>query len=287
MAMVLPNHASATGGGKPTRPGAVAPAAKRGLVAQILDTRASGILLVIALLLLWEATARFGWVQSQNWPPFSAVMVALYRNILSGELLAVIGQTLWVTLRGYLLGCGLGIVIGFAIAMWRMARLTLEPTIDIMRTIPTTAVIPPLIFVFGLGDPLKIFAVAFAVVFPMALSTASGAGAIDPIYTQVARTFGLPRSYVLRRVYFPAALPFIMAGLRTSLGLALIVTVVSEMIAGNSGIGFYLFQTQYAMRVTDMYAAIILLTIVAYLINRLFLTWEGRVIHWARTREAT
>ena len=78
------------------------------------------------------------------------------------------GPTLWVMLRGFVIGCGLGIVIGFAIALWRPVRLTLEPTIDILRTIPTTAIIPPLIFVFGLGDPLKIFAVASAVVFPMA-----------------------------------------------------------------------------------------------------------------------
>jgi ABC-type nitrate/sulfonate/bicarbonate transport system permease component len=258
----------------------------RRFMALVWDTRLSGVVLVIALLLLWEASVQFGLVQSMNWPAFSAVMSALYAGLASGELERVIGATLWVMARGYVIGCGLGIVIGFAIALWRPVRLTVEPTIDILRTIPATAIIPPLIFVFGLGDPLKLFSIAFAVIFPVALNAISGVASIEPLYLQVARTFGTSRARTLYRVVFPASLPFIMAGLRTSLGLALIVTVVSEMIAGSGGIGYYLLQMQFALRTAEMYAAIILLTAVAYVLNRLFVMWEGRVIHWARTREA-
>ena len=256
------------------------------LLAAFLDTRLSGVILVVALLVLWEASVVSGAVQSANWPLFSAVLVSLGRNLISGELLAVIGSTLWVMLRGYTIGCGLGIAIGFAIALWRPMRLTVEPAIDILRTVPTTAVIPPLIFIFGLGDALKIFAISFAVVFPMALNTISGVASIDPIYMQVARTFGLPRSRAFYRVLFPATLPFIFAGLRTSLGLALVVTVVSEMIAGSGGIGYYLLQMQDALRPADMYASIILLAVVAYALNRIFVFFEAQLIHWARTREA-
>jgi ABC-type nitrate/sulfonate/bicarbonate transport system permease component len=256
-------------------------------VAYFLNTRLSGVCLVIALLLLWESSVRFGMVQSLNWPAFSAVLSALYRNTLSGELATVIGATLWVMARGYAIGCISGIVLGFAVALWRPMRLTLEPAIDILRTIPVTAVIPPLIFIFGLGDPLKIFSISFAIVFPMILNTMSGVMSIDPIYAQVARTFGLSRTRTFFRVVLPATMPFIMAGLRLSLGLALVVTVVSEMLAGSGGVGYYLTQMQYALRPADMYAAIIFLAVVAYSLNRLFLLWEARVIHWARTREAT
>jgi ABC-type nitrate/sulfonate/bicarbonate transport system permease component len=261
-------------------------ASARSHLAVLLDTRLSGVFLIVLVLALWEATARFGIVESLNWPPFSAVVVALYRNLVTGELVTVIGSTLWVMLRGYVLGCALGIAVGFAVALSRPIRLTVEPAIDILRTIPTTAVIPPLIFVFGLNDPLKIFAIVFAVIFPMALNTISGVFAVDPMYLQVARTFGIPRPRRFLRVLFPASLPFIFAGLRTSLALALIVTVVSEMIAGSGGIGYYLLQMQYALRPAEMYAAIILLTIVAYALNRIFVFFEGRLIHWARTREA-
>ena len=83
----------------------------------------------------------------------------------------------------------------------------------------------------------------------------------------------------------PAALPYILAGLRTSLAIALVVTVIAEMLAGSQGIGHYLLSMQYALRAPEMYSAIILLTLVAYAINRLFVLWENRVIGWARTRE--
>lgn len=139
---------------------------------------------------------------------------------------------------------------------------------------------------FGINDPLKLFSVAFAVLFPVALNTMSGVASVDPIYLQVARTFGAARARTLARVIFPASLPFILAGLRTSLALALVVTVVAEMIAGDSGIGYYLVTMQFAMRSADMYAAIILLAVVAYLLNWLFIAWEARIIRWARTREA-
>lgn len=258
----------------------------RRLVSSLLDSRLSGVCLVLGLLCLWEGSVRFGLVQSLNWPSFSSVVVALYTSLAGGDLESVIGATLWVMVRGYTLGCVIGIVIGFAIALWRPVRLTIEPTIDILRTIPATAIIPPLIFVFGLGDPLKLFSIVFAVVFPVALNAISGVVSIDPVYLQVARTFGLSRTQTLLRIVFPATLPFIMAGLRTGLALALIVTVVSEMIAGNGGVGYYLLQMQYALRPAEMYAAIILLAAVAYSINRLFVMWEARVIHWARTREA-
>ena len=79
-------------------------ASARGTLAALLDTRLSGICLILVLLALWEASARFGIVESMNWPPFSAVMVALYRNLITGELVTVIGSTLWVMLRGYVVG---------------------------------------------------------------------------------------------------------------------------------------------------------------------------------------
>ena len=115
-------------------------AAARHPLAVLLDTRLSGLCLVAVVLGLWEASARFGIVESLNWPPFSAVVVALCRNLATGELVLVIGSTLSVMLRGYVIGCALGIAIGFAIALSRPLRLAVEPTIDILRTIPTTAI---------------------------------------------------------------------------------------------------------------------------------------------------
>jgi len=80
-------------------------------------------------------------------------------------------------------------------------------------------------------------------------------------------------------------LPFILAGMRTSLAVALVVTVIAEMLAGQQGVGYYLISMQYALRAADMYGSIVVLTLTAYLLNRLFVWWEGRLIFWSRTRE--
>jgi ABC-type nitrate/sulfonate/bicarbonate transport system permease component len=241
--------------------------------------------LVLALLALWEFSARSGLVRSANWPPCSVVLAALYHGIAGGVLLPIIGSSLWRMLQGYALGAAAGIAVGVLLALVRPVRAILEPAIELVRPIPITALVPPLIFIFGLDDPLKIFCVAVSTFFPVALNTFAGVSGVDPIYRQVAATFGVPPWVTLRRVILPAAMPLIFAGLRTSLGIALIVTVIAEMIAGEQGVGHYLMSMEFAMRAADMYSVIILLTLVAYALNRCFLAYEARVIGWARTRE--
>lgn len=255
------------------------------VLAKIGNTRASGVMLVLALLGLWEASARSGLVQSTNWPAFSDVIASLLRGVADGELLTVIFSTLWRMVQGYAIGCGIAVPLGCAIALFRPARLALRPTLEVLRPIPIPAIIPPLIFLLGVDDALKLFSIAFATFFPVALNTIAGVSAVEPVYHQVARTFGVSRWRTIWRVVLPAALPFILAGLRTSLALALVVAVVAEMIAGQQGVGYYLMSMEFAMRATDMYAAVILLAGVAYGMNRIFIAWESRVIRWARLRE--
>jgi ABC-type nitrate/sulfonate/bicarbonate transport system permease component len=240
------------------------------------------VVLVLALFALWEASARFGFVQSTNWPPFSTVMVTLVAGLGDGELVPLVLSTLWRMARGYAIGCALGVTVGFATALSRPMRRLLLPTIELLRPIPIPAIIPPLIFLLGLGDGLRLFAIAFACFFPVVLNTIAGVQAVEPVYHQVARTFGVPRATALRRVVFPASLPFIFAGLRTSLGIAFVVTVIAEMIVGQDGLGNYLITMQFAMKTSEMYAGIILLTAIAYLLNFAFVAWEARAIRWAR-----
>ena len=249
-------------------------------------TRLSGVCLVAALLGLWEASVRWGMVESDNWPAFSAVLVSFVRGIATGELIEVLGSSLWRMARGYAAGCVLAVAMGAALAMLPPLRRTLQPLIELLRPIPAPAIIPPLMFLLGVDDGLKIFVVAFAVFFPVFINTMSGVASVDTVYLQVARTFALSRPGVLWRVVLPASLPHILAGMRISLALALIVTVVVELTAGSQGIGHYVMSMQFASRAADMYAAIVLLTAAGYVLNRAFVAFEARVIHWSRLREA-
>jgi ABC-type nitrate/sulfonate/bicarbonate transport system permease component len=247
--------------------------------------RATGVALVVGLLALWEASVRFGFVTSTNWPAFSSVLAAAARGLADGELVTVIGSSLVRMACGYVIGTTLGIVIGLGIALFRPVRLTLEPAIELIRPVPITAIIPALIFIFGLDDPLKVTCVAVATFFPVVVNTIAGASAVDPVYIDVCRTFGIPRATTILRVVIPAALPYILAGMRTALAVALVVTVIAEMLAGQQGVGYYLISMQYALRAPEMYGSIVVLTLTAYALNRAFVWWEGRVIHWARASQ--
>ena len=242
--------------------------------------RASGFFMVVLLLCLWEISARLHWVESPNWPPISHIIAALGRNLWDGELLEVSLSTLYVTLVGFSVGVILAVVVGILMASVRSIDYLLEPVVELCRPIPISSIVPPLILLLGIDNKLKIFVVAFATFFPVLVNTVYGVKAVSPTILEVARTFQRRRSATLFRVVLPASLPYISAGMRVALALALIVTIVAEMIAGSSGIGYYLLVTQYAMRAEEMYAAILLLAVIGYALNALFVWFERQLLPW-------
>lgn len=241
---------------------------------------ARGWILVGCLLLLWELSARLGWVQSANWPPLTAVLGAGWHDLASGELAVRLAATLWRTAAGLALGSALGMAAGFVMAASRLAARTLGPLVELFRPIPVPAIIPPLILFLGVDDAMKLAIIALTAFFPVAIATRQGAAAVEPTLIALARTLGVPRWRTFLAVTWPASLPFVLAGMRISLALALVVAVVGEMIAGDSGIGHYLVLMQFAVRAEAMYAAILLLAAAGYALNRGFIAIERRLLFW-------
>lgn len=238
-----------------------------------------GVGLMVLLLLLWQASARW-WVSSANWPPVTEILWAVVAGLRSGELAQVFGSTLWRVAAGFAAGSLAGVLVGMAMASFRKVDAALRPLVELLRPIPIPAIVPPLILLLGIDHAMKVFVVAFATFFPVLVNTVAGVRAVDGTVVDVARTFQVGRLRTLWRVVLPASLPYILVGLRTSLALALIVSVVAEMIAGSEGVGYYIMTMQYAMRASDMYAAIFLLAVVGYGLNRALLLVERRVLHW-------
>jgi ABC-type nitrate/sulfonate/bicarbonate transport system permease component len=242
--------------------------------------RILGLLLIPVLLVLWQLSVRQRWIVSDSWPAVTDVLRAGIQGIASGELLLVLGSTLARAGIGYACGVLAGAGLGLAFAMSSMARRLLSPMVEILRPIPVPALVPPLVLLLGVNDPMKITVVALTVVFPVLTNTVQGVQAVDNMFIAVARTFHVGPAATTLKIIFPAALPFLLAGMRISLALALIVAVVAEMIAGSQGIGHYLMLMQYAVRPQDMYAAIFLLALSGYLLNKIFMLLEERLIHW-------
>ncbi len=242
--------------------------------------RIYGYVLVAALLAAWELSARSGLIVSANWPPVSAVFLALIDELRSGDLTVAIASTLRRMSLGYVCGVVVGIIVGMALGTSPFLRRAFEPVLELLRPIPAPAIIPPLILLLGVDDAMKVTIIAMTAFFPVAINTMQGVINIEPMYLSVSRTFRRSMLARLMRVELPAVLPFIFAGMRISLALALVVTVVSEMIAGSSGIGYYLVLMQYAVRAADMYAAIFVIAILGYLLNTAFVLAERRMIFW-------
>ena len=241
--------------------------------------RASGFILLGGLLLLWQMSALY-WVQSTNWPTVTEIARALVVGVRSGELPEVFASSLYRVLVGYTAGVVVAVVLGLWMATVKWVRAALEPLLEFLRPIPIPAIVPPLILILGVDDAMKIFVVAFSAFFPVLINTIAGVRSVEPTVLEVARTFKIGRIPTVLQVILPASMPYIMAGMRVSLALALIVTVVAEMIAGSAGIGYYIMTMQYAMRASDMYASIFLLAAMGYLLNRLILAVEYRTLHW-------
>ena len=240
----------------------------------------SGLVLVAFLLLLWEASARLGWMESSNWPPFSAVLIAMWDGVKSGEFPLLVGETLSLMLIGYVAGCAAGVVMGLLLGLSSLLNRFFSPLIETFRPIPIAAIVPPLILFLGVDAALKIFVVAFSAFFPVLINTLGGVRDRSEVLRQTARTFRLSPLATLWKIVLPSALPAIFAGLRISLGIALVVTIIAEMIAGSSGIGYFIVQAQYAMQPAPMYAGVVWLAIVGYLLNRLILKIERYSLPW-------
>ena len=243
------------------------------------DHRVWGVGLLLLLLLLWQVSA-LRWVSSTNWPPVTEVARALVAGLRSGELLQVFGSTLWRMATGFALGSLAGVVLGLAMGSLPRVNAALRPLVELVRPIPIPAIIPPLIRLLGIDHAMKVFIVAFACFFPVLVNTIGGVRSVDRTALDVARTLQVGRLRTQLQVVLPTSLPYILAGLRISLALALIVSVVAEMIAGSEGVGYYIMTMQFAMRASDMYAAIVLLAALGYGLNRAVLAVEHRLLHW-------
>jgi ABC-type nitrate/sulfonate/bicarbonate transport system permease component len=249
-------------------------------IALLWRTRWLGVAFIAVLLVLWEVAAASGRLPALSFPPMSEILATWERLIVSGELPGEVLPSLWRMFAGYFIGVGLGILLGLLMGYFRVFYNLLEPITEVLRPIPSPAYLPIVILFLGIDDEMKIFMIAFASLFPVLLNTYSGVRSVDPIQLQTARTFGVSGRKLLWQVVLPASSPYIFTGMRVSLAVALIVMVISEMVAASSGIGYFILSAQRGFKVREMFAGVLTLAVLGYVLNRLFLMIENRVLAW-------
>jgi len=243
-------------------------------------TRWLGVAFIAVLLVMWEMAVATGTISSLSVPRMSEILATWWRLTLSGELLRELGDSLWRMFVGYFFGVSLGVLLGLLMGYFRLFYNLLEPITEVLRPIPSPAYLPIVILFLGIDDEMKIFMIAFASLFPVLINTYSGVRSVDPIQLQTARTFGVAGRKLVWQVVLPAASPYIFAGMRVSLAVALIVMVISEMVAASSGIGYFILSAQRGFKIREMFAGVLTLAVVGYVLNRLFVAIENRVLAW-------
>lgn len=242
--------------------------------------RSLGFLLMIALGLLWEAVVRWQVVDTPTLPTLSSVIETFWELLIDGTFFSVFLPSIERLFLGYFIACGIAILLGIIMGSNRFVFRLFEPLIEFLRPIPSPAYVPMAILFLGIGNEMKVFMIAFTSFFPILLNTISGVLNVDRVLIDTGRTFGLTRQQITFKVVVPSASVYIMTGMRISLAIALVLTVLAEMVTGNDGIGFFVLNAQRSFRISEMYAGVLALAIVGYTLNHLFVFIESHLLAW-------
>lgn len=240
-----------------------------------------GVLLIAVALAALEIAGVVGAVNTALIPPPSQVALRIGAIIAGGEFAAPLGTTLYLLFIAYALASLSGVIVGVLTGRSRLLYKVLEPLLEMLRPLPKVALLPPLMLFLGIGDTMKIVIVWLAAFFPVLINTVQGVRGVDPVLIDTGRTFGYRGWRLIRCIVLPAAAPLILTGMRVALGLALIVVVIAEMLAGTGGLGFLVIDMQRTFRVRDMYAWVVILAVLGYGLNAMFVAIERRVIGWS------
>jgi ABC-type nitrate/sulfonate/bicarbonate transport system permease component len=195
-------------------------------------------------------------------------------------------QDLLPSLRRLAVGYGLCVVLGVGLGLvlgaFRLVQQAVQPFMEFLRVLPSVALIPFGILVFGIGDTMKVFIIVVGAIWPILLNTIDGVRGVDRGMLEMARAYSVSRWGRIRDIVIPATMPRVAAGMRTSLSIAIILMVVSEMVASRDGVGYFVLESQRRFAISDMWTGIVMLGIVGYLANFLFVQVERRVLRWHR-----
>jgi ABC-type nitrate/sulfonate/bicarbonate transport system permease component len=233
---------------------------------------------ILAAWQLWTASAH-----EARFPRLSTILVEFRKMWLFSQFGEHVMPSLERIGAGFAIAVVAGVALGIPLGLSARARRAAMPHIEYWRAMPPPALLPiSIILVHSIGDRQKIAFIAFFCVFPVLLNTIDGVRGIDPTLLETARSYGVPWHEQVRRLVLPAALPQIVAGMRNSLSLAVIMMVLSEYFSSTNGVGYVLLISKNTFQLVPMWAAIVLIGVLGYVLNVLFLLGERRLLAWHR-----
>jgi ABC-type nitrate/sulfonate/bicarbonate transport system permease component len=237
-----------------------------------------GWVVFAAAVVIWESVA-----QSEGSflvPTASAVAERAWHVWPTPEFLDNVEASLVRLAAGYAIGASVGVAVGVSMGSSRRVRQAFEPLVELLRATPAIALVPALIVILGVGDRMRIAVIAFGVVFPVLVNSMDGVRAVSPELRETASLLRMRRADRILRVDLPAALPSIAAGLRVAVSIGLVMVVVSEFVGGGDGLGHYILVEQSQFDIPEMYAGLLFLGLLGFVLNGVFVLVERRALFW-------
>ena len=239
-----------------------------------------GMAFIAAAVLGLQFLVQAGVVNRALFPPPSVIGTTVLDLLRSGDVAGPLGDTMALFLSGFLVASAAGAVLGIVMGSSRTMDHLLTPLVEAIRPLPKAALLPVLILFLGLGNGMKVTAVALATLFPVLINTLQGVRGVDPTLVATGRTFGRSRLSITTRIVLPASVPYILTGMRVALALALLMTILAEMLAGTGGLGSLVLENQRAFRIRQMYAWLVMLAVLGLAINLAMSVIERQLAPW-------
>lgn len=238
------------------------------------------LFLIVSFFGFWELGSRTGWLDPIFFGRPSAVFLDFARMFISGEVLL----HAWVTLQEALIGFGLGAVLGmllaFALAASPFWAQVLDPVIFLLYGIPRIALAPLFILWFGLGIASKVMFAFVLVLFLVFFNTFAGLKGVDRDMINAVRVMGASRAQLLVKVILPAISPWVMAGLKSGVGMSLLGAIVGEYVGGNAGLGWMINSAAGLFETTRVFSALLALGLLVLCVNQALNWLESRLFKW-------
>ena len=238
------------------------------------------LLVVTALLALWEIAPRAGWVEPSLIPPISDVGSAWWELLRNGQLWDNTRASLRRAGLGFSLAVLLGVPLGVLLGWYRWVHQLLDPLLELSRNTAALALLPVFTLLLGIGETSKTAIVVYACFFPVVLNTVSGVRTVDPLLVKAARSLGLSPLQLSRKVVLPSALPTVFTGIRMAGASSILVLIAAEMVGAKAGLGYLINYAQFNFMIPEMYAGILTISAIGLAVNAALVRLERRASRW-------
>jgi ABC-type nitrate/sulfonate/bicarbonate transport system permease component len=255
---------------------------RQGVAGRRLLTSAIGIALFFCI---WQLATTLGMVDQTMMPSPLDVYQSVSDLARSGELMEHVRASVLRMAAGYGVGSLLGVAIGIALGRSTFLELLVGPLLQMARAVPPLALVPLIVFWWGVSEGAKIALITWATFFPVWINTLLGVKGINPLFIRAGESLGARRTTLLLRVILPASLGAIFAGMRVALSISFTVLVAAELTGAMAGLGYLIQTSALSFRVDNIFVGIVVLAVLGFVADSLFMRTLYRLFPWYRAEQ--